>query len=186
MVDRRKRKTQDIIINSFYKLLEQKSFDKITVNQITELADINRGTFYLHYQDKYDLLEKMIQIYTQPMIQFCFDNQNSKDNQSLYLSLEYLKNHYHYLEPLLRTEGYSVFQNELTSAVTLVIERMGLIKGQDVRLTIRKKAIISLILGIIEWWLLEDKVNSSPADVAKELWDIINSILNGSACNGSA
>lgn len=43
---------------------------------------------------------------------------------------------------------------------------------------IKKKAIISLILGIIEWWLLEDKVTSSPADVAKELWDIIYSILS--------
>lgn len=178
IMDRRKRKTQSLIINTLFKLLEKQTFDKITVNQITELADINRGTFYLHYQDKYDLLEKTIHVYTQPMIQYCLDNQMNEGNNSLYLSFKYLKNHYNYLEPLLKNEGYTFFQNELKSSITLIIDKMEIIKGQDITLIIKKKAIISLILGIMEWWLLEDRVNSSPADVAKELWNIINSILN--------
>lgn len=177
-MDRRKRKTRSLIINTLYKLLEQQSFDKITVKQITEYADINRGTFYLHYQDKYDLLEKMIHEYTQSMIQYCFDNPKIEDNHSLYLSFEYLKKHYNSLEPLLRNEGYTIFQNELKSSITLVIEQMNLIKKREIKFTIKKQAIISLIIGVIEWWLLENKVNSSPADVAKELWSIIYSILN--------
>ncbi|MEK1829353.1 TetR/AcrR family transcriptional regulator [Priestia megaterium] len=39
-------------------LMEEKGFEGVTVRDLTEKAGINRGTFYLHYQDKYDLLEK--------------------------------------------------------------------------------------------------------------------------------
>ncbi|MCJ1655500.1 TetR/AcrR family transcriptional regulator [Staphylococcus sp. NRL 16/872] len=57
--DRRVRKSQNAIKYAFLELLNQHNFNEITVQQITDLADINRGTFYTHYLDKYDLLEKM-------------------------------------------------------------------------------------------------------------------------------
>ena len=53
-VDRRVRKTQSAIKKAFIQLLKQKDLDHITIHDITEAADINRGTFYLHYEDKYD------------------------------------------------------------------------------------------------------------------------------------
>lgn len=59
VVDRRVRKTQSAIKKAFIQLLKQKDLERITINDITEAADINRGTFYLHYEDKYDLLAKM-------------------------------------------------------------------------------------------------------------------------------
>lgn len=54
--DRRVRKTKQAIKNAFIQLLNKKDLEKITIQDITELADINRGTFYLHYEDKYILL----------------------------------------------------------------------------------------------------------------------------------
>jgi AcrR family transcriptional regulator len=39
-------------------LIAEKGFDGITVKDLAERAGINRGTFYLHYLDIYDLLEK--------------------------------------------------------------------------------------------------------------------------------
>ena len=39
--------------------METKKFEAITVNDITELANFNRSTFYRHYFDKYELLEKI-------------------------------------------------------------------------------------------------------------------------------
>lgn len=57
--DRRIRKSQNAIKSAFLELLQQQTFNDITVQQITDLADINRGTFYTHYLDKYDLLEKL-------------------------------------------------------------------------------------------------------------------------------
>jgi AcrR family transcriptional regulator len=56
--DRRVRKTKKQIKIVFAQLLEEKSIKKISVREISERADINRGTFYLHYKDAFDLLEK--------------------------------------------------------------------------------------------------------------------------------
>lgn len=60
MVDLRKKRTKKDIQKSFANLLMKENFDNITVKMIVEDAMINRNTFYLHYQDKYDLLEKMV------------------------------------------------------------------------------------------------------------------------------
>lgn len=52
-------KTKEKIQKSFLQLLKEKNFMKVSVQDITTVANINRGTFYLHYQDKYDLLNQM-------------------------------------------------------------------------------------------------------------------------------
>ncbi|WP_125709656.1 TetR/AcrR family transcriptional regulator [Lacticaseibacillus porcinae] len=49
--------TEAAIQAAFIELLQTKSFEKISVSDITKLAHINRGTFYLHYVDKYALLD---------------------------------------------------------------------------------------------------------------------------------
>ncbi|MFD1953463.1 TetR/AcrR family transcriptional regulator [Paenibacillus thailandensis] len=56
--DRRISKTKKAIVAAFTELIEDMGFEALTVRDITEKADINRSTFYLHYRDKYDLLEK--------------------------------------------------------------------------------------------------------------------------------
>ena len=57
--DRRVRKSQAAIRHAFIDLLHKYELEQITVQQISDLADVNRSTFYTHYIDKYDLLEKL-------------------------------------------------------------------------------------------------------------------------------
>ena len=57
--DPRTRYTQEIITTAFWQLLRQKPMEKITVKEICALAQINRGTFYRHFQDCYDLMEQL-------------------------------------------------------------------------------------------------------------------------------
>lgn len=56
-MDRRKRKTRKAIFDACVELLKEKEFQTITINEIVEKADINRGTFYLHFEDKYDMMK---------------------------------------------------------------------------------------------------------------------------------
>ena len=58
--DLRIQRTQKAIIDAFYELLDEKSFGSITVIDICDRALINRGTFYTHFEDKYQLLDKCI------------------------------------------------------------------------------------------------------------------------------
>ena len=59
--DRRVRRSKRLLKQAFAALMLEKEFREITVKDITERADLNRGTFYLHYNDTVDLLGKMEQ-----------------------------------------------------------------------------------------------------------------------------
>lgn len=57
--NRRALYTPKVIKDSLISLLKEKDIHKITVTDICREADINRGTFYSHYKDAYDLLDSM-------------------------------------------------------------------------------------------------------------------------------
>lgn len=58
-LDRRVRKTKKVLLDCLTELLKEKSINEISVKELTDMADINRGTFYLHYKDVYDMLRKI-------------------------------------------------------------------------------------------------------------------------------
>lgn len=51
-------RTKESIQNALVELIEAKGFEAVTVKDIASKARINRGTFYAHYQDKNDLMDK--------------------------------------------------------------------------------------------------------------------------------
>lgn len=51
--------TQERIEEAFWGLLADRGFQKVTVRALSERSGINRGTFYLHAEDKYDLLSQV-------------------------------------------------------------------------------------------------------------------------------
>ncbi|MCH4053748.1 MAG: TetR/AcrR family transcriptional regulator [Atopobiaceae bacterium] len=59
--DPRVTKTKAAIEVAFIRLLHEQPFDKITVQQVCHEALVNKGTFYHHYHDKYDLAQKLIE-----------------------------------------------------------------------------------------------------------------------------
>jgi AcrR family transcriptional regulator len=61
-LDPRVRRTRELLHGALRKLLDQKRFDDITVQDITEAATLNRATFYAHYPDKFALLGELIRV----------------------------------------------------------------------------------------------------------------------------
>lgn len=56
--DKRIKRTKYLLLHALTTLMKEKSIKNISVKELCESVDINRGTFYLHYKDIYDLLEK--------------------------------------------------------------------------------------------------------------------------------
>jgi AcrR family transcriptional regulator len=61
-LDPRIRRTRQLLQGALRNLLEKKEFDKISVQDITEAATLNRATFYAHYKDKFALLGELIRL----------------------------------------------------------------------------------------------------------------------------
>lgn len=61
MEDRRVRRTRAQLRTAFTSLMAEKPINQITVRELADRADVNRGTFYTHYRDIYDMLEQVEQ-----------------------------------------------------------------------------------------------------------------------------
>lgn len=57
--DRRVRKTEALLLKGLMQLMETKDIRDISVKELSDLVDINRSTFYLHYSDIYDMLAQI-------------------------------------------------------------------------------------------------------------------------------
>jgi AcrR family transcriptional regulator len=55
-IDRRVRKTRELLRGALLDLILEKGYDRVTVQDILDRADVGRSTFYAHYRDKDDLL----------------------------------------------------------------------------------------------------------------------------------
>ena len=60
-MDLRVKKTKRAIRSAFYELIKEKPLEKITVREIAERAEINKTTFYAHYETVYDLVDQLEQ-----------------------------------------------------------------------------------------------------------------------------
>ena len=108
-MDRRKRKTQTTITAVFYQLLTKKSYEEISVSQICQVADINRGTFYLHFIDKDDLLKKSIAYEMQKLVEYCEDTGETNSQRKLGKTFEYITDHREQLKRLVHADKQGFF-----------------------------------------------------------------------------
>lgn len=92
-IDNRVRYTRMMIEQSFLELLAEKPAGKITVTELCQRAQINRATFYKHYLDVADLLEKMEEDLFDRIRSF-FDAENLKLRDFLVKMMCYTQENY--------------------------------------------------------------------------------------------
>ncbi|MFQ3727177.1 TetR/AcrR family transcriptional regulator [Staphylococcus equorum] len=93
-IDRRILKSQEAIKSALVKLMSQKEFDKITVKDICIEANVGNRTFYLHYLDKYDLLDKLVEGHMEELKRLCEPVSDNNYKAAHMIWFEYLKTHY--------------------------------------------------------------------------------------------
>ncbi len=108
-------RTQNLIIEAMKSLMKTKKFDKIKVKDITSEANINRSTFYYHFGDKYDLLNKILDNELENLIQnhdIINLNNDVKEygNQGILHLLRYFNNNASFYNNAFEIEGYDALQ----------------------------------------------------------------------------
>ncbi|HBU82775.1 MULTISPECIES: TetR/AcrR family transcriptional regulator [Paenibacillus] len=113
-MDRRKIRTKKLIRQALLELTMEKGLNKISVMDLAERAEINRGTFYLHYRDVADLVDQlkqeifegiqMLAIELNPMEVRPYA-ERGEPYPSILKILEYLLSHADYLRVMLDPKG---------------------------------------------------------------------------------
>ena len=156
-LDRRARKTRKAISDAFWKLMQEKDFEEITINDITDAADIHRATFYLHYQDKYDWLEKSITELLQGLIERDVSNRlinQASTEKSFIKTFEYFDEHFDFYSIMLRNKGTLFFQKRFKELIVEQLMRRNNKKtGEHPEFDFAVQFAASATGGCIEWWI---------------------------------
>lgn len=176
-MDRRTIKTQRLIKNIFLTLLKEKPISKITVSEITKLADIGRGTFYTHYTDIYDLRSKIFLDIKKDVIEV-FDTTYPISNQYTFKSftqsiVEYVARNRETFSLLFLSDAVErSFSEEFKQLlIQRVITAEGLQSG-SLKDRMEISFAISGIIGVLSDWLEYD----SEIDT-KEMIEILDTIM---------
>ncbi|KGK87753.1 MULTISPECIES: TetR/AcrR family transcriptional regulator [unclassified Clostridium] len=177
--DKRSLQTKKIIKDTLSDLIEEKGFNEISVTDLTRRANINRGTFYLHYADKYDLLEqveeeliKEIQEHTKNLD--CLDLLNinlvSDSDPFTIKLLEYIKENASFIKAILGPKGDPMFRIKLKKLIEAnLFEKQLSSEYNPGNMLVEEEYFISYVLsahlGVIMHWL-ENDLEKSPRDIA--------------------
>lgn len=175
--DRRVLRTKRVIRDALTELMEEKGFEGVTVRDLTEKAGINRGTFYLHYQDKYDLLEQSeaeiingIQILITEFKPIEAVRYTSEDEPfPIILKLfEYFQENAGFMKVLLGPKGDAAFQVKMVEIIkkTFFKKLAEEIKIEEmlVPLDFFISYVSSAHLGVIQHWL-QSGMEKSPREM---------------------
>ncbi|MBR3023461.1 MAG: TetR family transcriptional regulator C-terminal domain-containing protein [Oscillospiraceae bacterium] len=185
--DRRVRKTEEQLVKGLTKLMKTKSIKNITVRELADEVDINRSTFYLHYKDIFDMVEKIENELAANLISTLDELNNNHITQNILL--DFLSDTFEtiYLNAelcavLLSSNGDISFQKKLRDIIdtkTLEIVNTYLAgkasKDETVLIT---SFIINGILGIISTWLQNISIGT-PEKMAATACSLIENGING-------
>ncbi|MCM3398676.1 MULTISPECIES: TetR/AcrR family transcriptional regulator [Oceanobacillus] len=178
-LDRRKKYTRMVLKESLLELLNDKPISSITIKELCALADINRSTFYSHYTDQYDLLNKIedeiIQELDQTLLQYDYKKEKEMLAMTKYL-LDYVVSRSEHLRILFGDHGSKGFQHRVMESAQAHI-RSNLEQGSqqigENHLNYITLFVISGSIHIIEKWL-----SSGMQESAEEMTKIITEISN--------
>lgn len=185
-MDRRQRKTREAIFEAFISLLNEKSYNKITVGEIIERADIGRATFYSHFETKDYLLKALCEELFCHIFD-CMQGEKERhhhifecdapDSVFLHLFEHIAKNDNHILK-LLSGDNNELFLSCFKKGVLEIIES----SQDDFKDSFLNKLPIDFVsnhiavtfVETVRWWI-KNKMKLSP----EEINGYFNSVIKG-------
>ncbi|MGR2780420.1 TetR/AcrR family transcriptional regulator [Bacillus subtilis] len=173
-VDRRVQKSQEAIKKAFIELLSEKSFDHITIQDISDRANVGRRTIYDHYIDKFDLLDKLIEEHINELRKLCESAADLDFVKGNLMWFEYFERNSSFFSTMLASKGATTFRSHFLKFVIEELESEvdvteGKNKGlnKDLILKFFGAAIVELVTA----WIADGL--SEPTQVVAEQMGIL-------------
>lgn len=189
-IDRRIQRTRQALQSALLELTKEKAFDDISVEEITERANVGRATFYLHYTDKEDLLlqhfsemaDDMVQLVSQiPFSDWLPKSESLKGSFNddepllpLVMVFQHIYDYSDFYKVLLKSENSSRIVERIRMISSENIVKFAQTKIQNDPIPVLFEVPIEFfasffsgaLLSSLIWWLEED-MKHSPEDVAR-------------------
>jgi len=155
--DRRITKTRKAIYAAFLQLLNQKNFETITVQEIIDLADVGRSTFYSHYESKELLLDELCRY----LFHHLFEREENITTEA-YLShifSHFKKNQDHVTSLLFSKNDYFLrqLQKELEHHVYPMVAKDLQTVHPKIPSSYLQHFVVSHFIETLSWWLKKGK-----------------------------
>ncbi|RJE90434.1 TetR/AcrR family transcriptional regulator [Paenibacillus sp. 1011MAR3C5] len=179
-LDRRILKTRESLKNAVIELMAEKSFDHITIQDIADRANVNRGTIYLHYQDKFDLLDQLIETHLNELGAMDKWACEMEWTDALVPYFEYFEKNYLFFSAMLASTGVpSSFRTRLLASFMKGFK--GEIDRDSERNTDLNDDVIlqysgTAYVGVIEWWI-RSGMPYPPRVMAKQIGTLLERSL---------
>ncbi|MDG5788982.1 TetR-like C-terminal domain-containing protein [Evansella sp. AB-P1] len=175
-MDRRKKYTRMVLKESLMKILKVKPISSITVKEICEVADINRSTYYSHFQDQYDLLKQIEDEFIEDMNITLHSYDNNKDEEALQMIeqiLLYVSKNRDMCETLFSDHGDISFKNRImTVAYNHSVKNW--VSESNIHKDVSKYGSLFAISGcisVIESWL-SNGMDKPPKEMANIIFNL--------------
>ncbi|AET68660.1 transcriptional regulator [Desulfosporosinus orientis DSM 765] len=159
-VDRRILKSQEAIKKAMVELMSMKNFDDITIQDISDQANVNRGTIYLHYSDKFDLLDKLIQEHINELQKMCESACKLDFIDATLIFCEYFDSNYSFFSLMLANKGAPYFRNRFLDFLLEEFRKEADVtkgKNQGLNEDVIVRFVASAYVGVVEWWFTNEK-----------------------------
>ena len=172
--DLRVQRTRKAIDDAFWALMQKKDFEEITINDISELACINRVTFYHHYVDKYHWLETMIEKFFAEFDSMIQQIANFEDAEfvkdGFRQSILFMNEHFTLLSILLHNKGTNFFQQRYKEMLIDIMKKTPHYYYQNPAISdFWMNYMASALVGSYEWWIKNDRPISAE-ELAENLY----------------
>ncbi|MDE7218666.1 MAG: TetR/AcrR family transcriptional regulator [Oscillospiraceae bacterium] len=155
--DARVRYTRKVIRDAFLDILKEKPVSKITVKEICDQAEINRGTFYKHYRDCYDLLHQIEEEGLREFEKMLASIQATGTQAAVEAILRTLQSNSQLIRGLDNSTDGQRFINRLAGRCFLYMEQWLGPVPQNTPAPAKRDAGFAFMAGgsssVIEWWL---------------------------------
>ncbi len=178
-IDRRILKSQEAIKKALIGLMDEKRFNDITIQDIADRANVNRGTIYLHYLDKFDLLDKIMEEHINNMRNFCESASEMNFIESTVHCMEYFESNYLFFSTMLTSEGAPYFRSRfLQFNIEEFKKDVDITKGKNVghNEEVIVQFIANAYVGLVEWWL-KNGMPYPPRVMAEQVGDLLERIV---------
>jgi len=187
-LDPRVIRTRQLLRDALVSLIAEKGFDAITVQDIADRATLNRATFYLHYQDKHDLLIKSLH---DAIDELMADIGPAEDNDQLVVEgpqrpivkvFQHVAQHARFYQVMMGAAGVPSFIAAVRDYIAeITLHWLTLLQPDPeksiVPLEIVANSLSWSLLGVLIWWLDHD-LPQSPEYMAEQFRLLITSDLS--------